>query len=325
MMLRCLAMKTLYALAFAFSQALWPAPAAAAPIPNVNEQTVIQRIPVSLWQTLAVRHTPDATGKPPHAWVGPQTVRIVSYWASYSVAAHDPAAAETALRIIDYAFAHQVPGGGFVPAPGARHPPWGATVFVEDLGHSMLLLQTDAKQAAAAHAALTYLMANRDEVATDRDAANRIFRSAGAYYLAGKAVGDSDAMQTGETFLKTALERQTPDGTFLEAGGFDSSYQCVGLVMAQVLFMHMPVSDPLRAQLWPAIVRGIAREERSVLPSGQIVTAGNTRVGPDSLPGKHELDAENAILAFQYYAALTQDASAQSRAASVLAYYRTQI
>ncbi len=317
----------------------------AAALPDVGEQEVIGRVPVALLRQMANQAIPNAQGAVGlnlGGWERVEYQRDTTLWAQYGIAAHNAGAVRTALRIADYAFAHQQADGGFSLGPGQSNAAGAASWFVNDFSHAAALLQQNGwfeTSAATAtlranlsddirrlRAAVRYLVARSDELAADTAAANRILQYAVGYLLGGQETGNQEAVRFSRQFSRSALGHVTPDGVFVEAGGFDSSYQCVSLYMAQVLVLNMQASQPLRERLWSAIESGMARERRALLPSGEISTLNNTRVGRQSISGLHggvvhQFDRFFSAFAFEYFAGITQRPAAQRDAVSVLSYY----
>jgi hypothetical protein len=308
-----------------------PAPSSPAPAQSVLSETqVLARIPLALLRKAAGElktGANGAAGENRNGWKGAIYQRATATIAEYGVVAQSPQVLSVALGRAAYAFGHQRPDGSFGSI--GRVPARSDAFFVADYAHTLLLLRSDPwfqtspqtarlrAQAAGdvprVAAAVAYLSAGAAGLAADRGADNRTFIYANALYLGGLLTGNSHAMQLGDRFAQDALSRQLPDGTFPELGGFDSSYQCVSLRNALVLWLYMAPADPVRQALWNGIVRGTARERAALLPSGEISTAGNTR--------KRHVDRRNVAKAFAYYAAITGDPQARRAAGAVLAYY----
>jgi hypothetical protein len=252
--------------------------------------------------------------------------------------------------VADAAFAHQEADGGFAynvarsglsATPNATGLAAQAAFFVSDLSHTLLLLRDSpwfrASQMTPAlrqripgleqhlSSALGYLINHRQDLHADHDTANRFLIYAEAYYLSGKLLGRDDALSVGREFIDQALSQQASDGTFLELHGFDSSYQNVSLSEGEYLFLYMS-GDSEQPRLWNAISRGYERELRALAPSGEISTAGNTRVGAQSIPALHggpvhRFDSEAAGFAFTYFAAIAGTPDAERNADLVVHHY----
>ena len=253
------------------------------------------------------------------------------------------------VKVAEYAFAHQNADGSFDYAEGDGSVPSGsklalskasaASFFLSDLGHTLLLLPQDPWFTTSAACApyrsrlarvrdkvglsLDWLMSQRSVLATDTAAANRTIAHALAFYLTGRAVGNSGAMSAGRDIFRGALDKVTSDGVFLEAGGFDSSYQAFNILQCEWMYLNLASSDDgLRAPTWSAISRGIARERTSVMGSGQIDSAGNTRIREnDAAYGSHHVNNKQILLALGYYAVMAGDRSVLAQTRRIFTYY----
>jgi hypothetical protein len=297
------------------------APAIAAP--NVNETTVLSRIPLGFLARMIHRGTIAPSGAMGKNIDGYKTVEYQSFageLTAYALPARDASTIEQAYRVANYGFSYEQNDGSF-PGGGAS----AAAFFTMDTGHMLVLLDAsdwfnnDASTQSLVSRlpgmrrkegnALAYLMAKQSSLEQDNDAANRLARYADAYYFAGMSTQNPQAIAVGKSFLRKFLADQGQDGTFYELNGFDSSYQCASLYLGEILFLNMP-HGPLRDQLWQALVRGMNREQQALSPSGAISTFHNTRTGADSQYAirtgtVYGLDTAHAALAFQYYAAIT--------------------
>jgi len=237
---------------------------------------------------------------------------------------------ETAIRIIEYAFAHQQLDGSFqdyTPKISQGGRASNVAFFYHDLGHSLLLLQSSqwfqkSEETAnlrvrlnnlktSANTSLTWLMAQEEALMNnDKDTTNRLFFDADAYYLVGKALGRPDAVAMGKRFAQAALQQQTETGIFLEKGGYDSSYQGVSLRTALLLYVNLQTDDVfLKRNLWNAITRGMNLELAHMSPTGQVSTERNTRVyfGGETYLGKEKrFDYLNLVFAINYYSYLSK-------------------
>jgi hypothetical protein len=320
-----------------------PGPASAAPV--TSEQSVVASMPEALLQAMARAGTPDGRGALTvnrSSWARVDYQRDTTLWAQYGIAVRDAGAIGTAQRIAAYAFEHQQSGGGFALGPGQSHAVGAAAWFVNDFSHTVALLRGNdwfanagataaertrlARQTQRLGSALNYMVANEATLENDTAAVNRTFVYANLYFIGGKQTGNHQAVRLGNRFLASALDRQAADGTFPEAGGFDSSYQCVSLYEAQVLYLNMPAANPLHDRLWQAIVSGMARERRALRSDGDLSTDENTRVGPNTVTAErggpvHHVDAVHAALAFEYFAAIVGTAAARRDAAAIAARY----
>ena len=334
------------ALGLALSVVVTAVPVHAQPVAP-SEIDILKGIPWKFLSDVAetVIPTPDGANgfNRGHGWTNVTEQKVTDRLIDAAVVQRNPALVSKMLLVANYAFAHQASDGGF-PAPNLTpvQEAGSSAFFIRDIAHSLLLLrQSSWFQQSASTASLrasvsglepkvqlglTYLMNHQSELRSDTGGANRLVVYAGAYYLAGKLLGKSDAMDVGRSFLDEAFSHQSSDGSFLELGGFDSSYQNVSLYEAQVIYVQMAADDSMRGTLWQAISRGYSREAPSVQTTGELSSLNNTRIGAQSISAQHggpahAIDGIAAGLAFSYYAGITNDAAAKQRAALVLSYY----
>ncbi|MBC5799366.1 MAG: hypothetical protein GIW94_05255 [Candidatus Eremiobacteraeota bacterium] len=254
------------------------------------------------------------------------------------------------LRTAEYAFRHQRPDGSFDYSEsngtfttknkaGPLSAASSATFFLSDLGHTLLLLPQDPWFARSPECAgfrarlekirskvgisLQWLLTQRAILAMDRAASNRTIAHALAYYFPGRAVGNADAMAAGRSIFRSALDAVTPDGVFIEAGGFDSSYQAFNVLQCEWMYLNLaPADADLRESTWSVIRRGIGRERPSVTSSGEISTAGNTRIREhDPAYGGHHVNAKQILLALGYYGVMASDPAVMAETRRIFSFY----
>ena len=83
--------------------------------------------------------------------------------------------------------------------------------------------------------------------------------------------------------MNNVLPRQTADGTWPEAGGFDIAYQ---LVTTELLTRYTSLSDPgMQPTLIAALTRGVNRWLQAVSPDGRINVVGARTMVCSAIPG----------------------------------------
>ena len=259
---------------------------------------------------LAQANAPDAQGAQSSNQAAYFHVRFqlgIGPLADYAVARNSLPVLDQAIRATEYSFAHQRPAGDFdlvIPANLANQPPptaadltSGVAFFLASAGPALLAFDesnwcrndpaTAAPRARLAalrpgvQRAATWLLRQQAVLAAyDSLAPNRLFFDAVAYYSLGRYLGDGAAQQAGLRFARKAIARQQGRGFYEEGGGYDSSYQGVGLALGFRLLTLLPAAEPLRDELWNSLSCGTNWQASRVLASGQISTQGNTRVYP---------------------------------------------
>ncbi|MBD2768867.1 hypothetical protein IC235_13315 [Hymenobacter sp. BT664] len=261
-------------------------------------------------ERLGQANLPDAQGAQGRNQAAYFHVRFqtgISPLADYAVARENLTALDQAVRATEYSFAHQRPAGDFtlvIPSSLATQPPptaadvtSGVAFFLASAGPALLAFdESDWYRNAAATAscrarvaalrpavqrAAAWLVQQQSTLAAyDSLAPNRLYFDAVAYYSLGRYLNDEPTRQVGLRFARQAIRAQHGRGYYQEGGGYDSSYQGVGLALGFRLLTLLPATEPLRADLWNSLSCGTNWQASRVLASGEISTQGNTRVYP---------------------------------------------
>lgn len=341
-------MVTLLTTLLTYSSISATSPISEAKAPLTSELNTISKFDPNLLRTLALSIPLDkngAVGRNKKGYISVAFQRHSSELIAYGILTKNVKLIETGVKILEYAFAHQKPDGSFIdnsPKQSTGSRASAVAFFYNDLGHSLLLLKDSSwfqksketanlrvrlnKLLAPANTSLTWLMGQQKALKHyDRNTTNRKFFDVVACYLAGKALNRKDAIKMGENLAQAVLQQQTEQGFFLEEGGYDTSYQAVSLRLALLLYTHLePDTVSLQQDLWMAIEKGIHWQLDHILPTGEISTAGNTRVYPGGekyFGREKKVDYKEVILALNFYSQLSGDRLTQSAADRVLTFY----
>jgi hypothetical protein len=197
---------------------------------------------------------------------------------------------ETGLRVLNWGFARQGSDGDF---PGTGDPVHSTSLFLEAAARSALLLQQSRVPAFEARAkeltpkilAAAHWMARTDVDPKNRKTAldpytHRFFVRAAALGEAAVLTGDKALARAAEEYAREGLSKQLPDGTNPEKGGFDVSYQMVGLTYAMSYF-SVCGDTALRTGLKTMAGKALASALPKVNPDGTVSLEGSTRVGKE--------------------------------------------
>jgi hypothetical protein len=262
----------------------------------------------SLVQRAAATFTPTTNGAMSRNRTAYFHVRFqngISQLADYAIDAQRADALENTIKAIEYSYQYQFSNGNFdlvtplglnLPPPSIGDSASGVAFFMASLGPALLALQESSWYNALSNAAyVTRVEALRPKIKKsldwliskqiileqyDANAPNRLLFDALAIYTIGKWLNDEAAKEIGRSFARTALAKRHPDGYFLEANGWDSSYQGVSLSNGFKLYSLLDVTDAIKNQLWDAISCGTNWLSSRVLGNGEISTEKNTRVYP---------------------------------------------
>ena len=106
--------------------------------------------------------------------------------------------------------------------------------------------------------------------------ANRLFLDGIAFELGGQILNDDSLVQTGVNFANQGSALQSPNGYYMENGGWDSSYNGTSMLAVETLLTYSTNSAQV-AQLKASLASAASWEESRILASGQVLTTGNTR------------------------------------------------
>jgi len=111
------------------------------------------------------------------------------------------------------------------------------------------------------------------------------------FYLAAAALGEVAALTGNPAFADQAmrlarkgLAQAKADGTNPEKGGFDLNYNAASALFAERYYLVCPDHE-LRLNLKNMIRASLRREQKAVLPNGDLSLSGSTRAGVDA---KHD-------------------------------------
>lgn len=162
----------------------------------------------------------------------------------------------------------------------------------------------------------------------DEKAPNRLLFNAIAFYSLGEHLNDQEAKSIGMNFANKALsQRNQTQGFFIEAGGWDSSYNGVAIKLGFELFTLLNNRDTfaLKSELEKAVSCSTDWQSSRILSNGEISTDGNTRVFPGGevfLSIEKGVDVIKTVKAFFYMSTLSDDKQYKLLAEKVIVYYK---
>lgn len=175
---------------------------------------------------------------------------------------------------------------------------------------------------------LTYLKQNIDLLNfVDEKAPNRLLFNAIAFYSIGEHLNDQEAKNIGINFANNALsQRNQTQGYFIEADGWDSSYNGVAIKLGFELFtlIDNPTDFTLKNELAIAVSCATDWQSSRILSNGEISTDGNTRVfpgGEEFLGNEKGVDVIKTVKAFFYMNTLSNDNQYKLLAEKVIEHY----
>jgi hypothetical protein len=232
---------------------------------------------------------------------------------------NDEQAIQAGFKMFDWGFAHQSADGGF---QGTGDPFHSTSFFVQAVAHTLLFIQQSPQASKYAVQVARYkrllhlaarwmILPDAWEKGTrfDKPYTHRRYLVAAALGLTSQLTGDQELIDYARQSIKDGLASQRLDGVNPEKGGYDSSYQMVGVVYAQRWVTYFP-DDPLTPKVVAMIEKAMAWEQTRVLASGKINIQGNTRTaGQESTRTGilKTMDYRAAIRGFAYWASVTDN------------------
>jgi len=305
-----------------------------------------------LLRPLAKRQQPDnkgAMGRNRQAYVHVRFQMGLHQLADYALMSQDLRALQAFFRAAEYAMHHQQADGDFLvrlpaemnrgQAVGIADRTSGVAFFMYSLGSAAMALESNQWFAESAELAvqraqlaslksqlpdtLTFLLHNRVILQqADSLAPNRLLFNALAFYTLGHWLEDATALSVADAFIEQALAQVHDDGYFIEAGGYDSSYNGVATALCYRLLL---LGHPHPAL--PDVCAGaLSWQQTRLLPSGEINAAGNSRVkaggqGESFMGRQKDVDVGHTIEALMLAALYQSNESLTQQASQVLDYY----
>jgi hypothetical protein len=246
---------------------------------------------------------------------------------------NDPKAIQAGFKMFDWGFARQADDGSFRLTPDSFHS---TSFFVQAVAHTLLVIQQSpqSRQYAAqvehytplVHRAARWMISRdvwKKGIRRNRPYTHRRYLVATALGLTGKLTGDRELIDYARQSMKEGLSLQRKDGVNPEKGGYDSSYQMVGVVYAQRWVTYFP-NDSLTPKVKVMIDQALSWQKTRILPTGKISTNGNTRTAGQERgrSGKvKKVSYNSAIRGFAYWASVTGDKKWEAIARQIAQYY----
>ena len=267
-------------------------------ITSLFDNEIIEKLSIS-----AIPITNGAMSENKKAYFSVRFQIGISNLADYVVDVPNTSTLDMLVKSIEYSFQHQLSNGDFqviipagtnFPAPSEGDLASGNAFFMSSLGSALLALQESDFYNNPSNSgyrnrieilrpkiqsALNFLLTQNNLLQNyDASAPNRLLFDALAFYSIGKWLDDNNGKNVGLNFVKIALTKRTDKGYFIEKGGWDSSYQGVGLSLGFKLLSIFDTGETLKQPLWDCLSCGTNWLKSRILVSGEISTQGNTRV-----------------------------------------------
>lgn len=252
------------------------------------------------------------------------------------VVQHRPELITAGFHTWDWTFDHADSDGGFSSSGDAFHS---SSFFVESVAEVLTVLQQSpyADQYATqiqTYTAKLHRAANWMTTPTvwqkgtqlNTPYTHRRYLVAAALGLTSNLTHDRHLELQAETEIHDGLQQQTPEGYNPEKGGFDSSYNAVGLLFAQrwlSIFPHSSLAPAVKQML----TRSIAWEATRVSSAGKVIADGNTRTNGQEAgrDGTTKTVSSGTVMqVFSYWGLLTNDPQWGDLAQKIFVYTKTK-
>ncbi len=248
----------------------------------------------------------------------------------------DTEAIEAGLRAFDWGFAQQAADGSFAGTADAFHS---TSLFIEAVANASLVLRQSplAAQYQSKLDAYSEKLYRATQWMTDASVWAKGIKNNSPYthryYLVANALamtsilvgGDSKLMSLARDQIQAGLAAQWSNGVNPELGGYDSSYQTLGISFATRWLIYFP-EDNLTPAVKEMISKGLAWAETMILSNGEIDTEGCVRTGVETGPSStiKTVDWKRAVDAFAFWYQLEGDDRWQANAQKIAQYYYKQ-
>lgn len=248
---------------------------------------------------------------------------------------NNPTVVANGFKVFDWGFARQAANGSF---PGTSDDFHSTSFFVQAVSRALLFIQQSPQagnysariayyKPLVRRAALWMISPTIWPVGIKRNIpyTHRRYLVASALGLTGKLTGDQQLISFARTSLTDGISLQLANGVNPEKGGYDSSYQMVGLAYAQRWVTHFP-TDAITPKVIAMINKGLAWEKGRILPTGEIDTTGNTRTGPGAIDFNRTgslkpVDNRFVLRGFGYWASATVNKNLEDIARKIAGFY----
>jgi hypothetical protein len=201
------------------------------------------------------------------------------------IVTNTPSTIERGLLILQWGFDHENQDGSF-SCPDKFHS---TSFFVEAAARSCLMLQAagiylpnvEYSKDFILRSALWMTLPNVEASGQRNNApyTHRRYLVAAALGEAGVLCGNGLLIQKSQEYILDGLSLQTPEGINPEKGGYDSSYQAVGLGYASRYYKIVPKTQAVRDGMYTMLAKANDWLSMRITSNGTPIATGNTRTG----------------------------------------------
>jgi hypothetical protein len=175
------------------------------------------------------------------------------------------------------------------------------------------------------HLSAQWMMsAQASYAAIEQQYGHRYWLNAAAFQLCGILTNDTSLTKNAVSYIDKGYAARLPSGINPELGGYDSSYQAVGMVYACRLYDFLTNKTYLN-KVAAMLAAGEAWEESRVLPDGVVNSQGNTRTGSCQETGPNgnckDIDYPYVFASFYHWSSISGLVGAAAEAELVVQGY----
>ena len=174
---------------------------------------------------------------------------------------------------------------------------------------------------AALNRGIIWLLSQQDVLMKyDRLAPNRLLFDSLAFQACGVLAHDESLIKVASTFAQKAIKLLSPDGAFLEGGGWDTSYQAVSINVGKDILLAGLQSPELESSLYKASVW----LENRIDDGGRVNSSGNTRTcdGGESFLGvAKKIALDDVFMSLAFLGTMTRDQTLSDAAKRIFLWY----
>ncbi len=227
----------------------------------------------------------------------------------------DPGAVDQGIAILQWGLDQQAADGSF---PLSGDPVHSTSLFAEAVGRSIMELERfNYRPFDGYHdewigqlSAMTHWLISVDQDSADvdlKDFGHRYFLRAAAIKRAALLASDSVLDAEANAYMQAGLARQDDNGVFAERGGFDISYQSLGLKYAGD-FYRLTDNLAIRDEIRNAFTKSLPLFQARIDSAGNVDVSDSTRITESTRGGGAKtFDRQNAVRAYLSGFAVTGD------------------
>jgi len=242
----------------------------------------------------------------------------------------DPTLMALGIKTIKWGFSKQKPDGSFAGSGNLYHS---SSLFLDAaLRATLLMKESDpTKYSATIKDFSKHIVKGMDymiKMKKSGDKENKPFGHrnwvfAAINQMTAKLTGNSQWEKYAEEYVKAGLSFQKPDGNNPEKGGYDVSYQTLGVLYAEKWYVNSENAQ-LKKRVAKMIEKALKWEKTHISDTGEVEVGASTRIGEGHVGrggGEKKVDVKSLVEAYAFAAGITGNAEYNQTADLVAHHY----